>query len=107
MDSLLVLRRECPIWDDLAIREPQDREELEAAALLRAEAYYEDHSSSRFVETFKRHFVRQEAGSLRTRTQVGPNGFPECICLVAVETTPGGKGNVVGTLDIRPPAGLV
>jgi ribosomal protein S18 acetylase RimI-like enzyme len=86
----------------IAVRECA-RVELEDAARLRAEAYYED-SSGRYVETFKRHFVRQETDSLRTRTAVSPNGFPECVCLVAVWE---GSGQVVGTLDIRPPAGSV
>ena len=57
---------------------------------------------SRFVETFKRAFVREEAGSLRLRTQARQNGLPECVCLVAVSSS----NEVIGTLDIRPPAGI-
>mmetsp|Transcript_12030 Transcript_12030/g.30878 ORF Transcript_12030/g.30878 Transcript_12030/m.30878 type:complete len:282 (+) Transcript_12030:150-995(+) len=85
----------------VTVREVQAAE-LEAAAQLRAEAYYED-SAGRYVATFKKHFVQQEVGSLRGRTQVSPNGFPECVCLVAVDST----GAVLGTLDVRPPAGVV
>ena len=59
-------------------------------------------SYSRFIETFKRSFVREEAGSLKLRTQVGANGFPECVCLVALAD----DNEAVGTLDIRPPAGV-
>mmetsp|Transcript_22370 Transcript_22370/g.62020 ORF Transcript_22370/g.62020 Transcript_22370/m.62020 type:complete len:314 (+) Transcript_22370:393-1334(+) len=95
-----------------AVRTPLGASELEAAAWLRAEAYYEDHAFSRYVETFKKQFMQQELQSLKSRVTAGASGFPECMCFVAIESSSGeeegeGHGKVVGTLDIRPPAGLV
>lgn len=56
---------------------------------------------SRYVETFKAAFAREEAKSLLARTAQKANGCAECVCLVAVER---GRDNLVGTLDVRAPA---
>ncbi|KAK9806910.1 hypothetical protein WJX72_007215 [[Myrmecia] bisecta] len=79
-------------------------EELGQVALLRAEAYYAEQPRSRFVKSFMKQFAEGEVASLRRRTQLGPNSPPECVCLVAVQPDPAGNSQVVGTMDVRPPA---
>mmetsp|Transcript_10438 Transcript_10438/g.22411 ORF Transcript_10438/g.22411 Transcript_10438/m.22411 type:complete len:279 (-) Transcript_10438:1086-1922(-) len=86
---------------DVEVRPATTRAELQQAARLRAEAYYEE-DRSRFVETFKRQFAAQEVESLlqRTTPQPGQTAAP-CECLVAIS-----EGEVVGCIDIRLPAAV-
>jgi hypothetical protein len=83
---------------------PAQASELEAVAWLRAEAFYEDQQHLRYVGSFKRQFMEQEARSLRQRTKLRPGGSqPECVCLVCLNGSAGSEA-VVGTLDAEPPA---
>lgn len=63
----------------------------------------QEQPSSRFIDSFKKQFREQEARLLRERTrQPASGGPPQRICLVAVDTG-AGAGQVLGSLDIRPP----
>ena len=56
---------------------------------------------SRFTQNFKKGFASQEYRSLLRRVEAPVGGLPEAVCLVAV---PSDCGDVVGSLDLRPPA---
>ncbi|GMH34322.1 hypothetical protein BSKO_02156 [Bryopsis sp. KO-2023] len=85
----------CAANIETTIREAQGQSEFNAAAKLRAEAYFEG-DRSRFVSSLKRQFAEREAGALLTRTLPGPSGQPEMLCLVATDES----GRILGTLDI-------
>ncbi|KAK9857997.1 hypothetical protein WJX84_005609, partial [Apatococcus fuscideae] len=91
------------VTEQFEVRPAASRDELAQAALLRAEAYYEENTFSRFVESFKKQFAERELESLVGRTASRQAGkTPKCICMVAL--SPEGDQGVVGTLDLRPPA---
>lgn len=75
---------------------------LQQTARLRADAYYEEQPTTRFVDTFKRQFAEQELQSLCARTGVGRPVAQhlQCVCLVALDA----QGDVQGCVDVRPPA---
>lgn len=85
-----------------AIQPASTLRHLQQTARLRADAYYEEQPTTRFVDTFKRQFAEQELQSLRARTGVGRPVAQhlQCICLVALDT----QGDVQGCVDVRPPA---
>ena len=56
---------------------------------------------SRFTQNFKKGFASQEYRGLLSRTEAPLGGLPEAVCLVAVSPD---SDEVVGTLDLRPPA---
>ena len=63
----------------------------------------QENTFSRFVESFKKQFAERELVSLLARTAVREGGpAPRCICMVAC--SPDDDSEVVGTLDLRPPA---
>ena len=63
----------------------------------------QENTFSRFVESFKKQFAERELESLLARTKVRDNSStPRCICMVAC--TQNGDPEVLGTLDLRPPA---
>ncbi|KAL4858962.1 N-(5'-phosphoribosyl)anthranilate isomerase 1 [Chlorella vulgaris] len=86
--------------------------DLERAAWLRAEAYYENRSVGRFKASFVKQFAGQELYALLRRTK-GPE--PICVTLVATKAgasspaaaaaaaaaATAGPGNCLGTLDVR------
>lgn len=88
------------------IRPSQLREELERAAWLRADAYYEERSVGRFKASFVKQFAGQELYSLLRRTQ---GQQPECLAFVATRgggsssssSVAAGAGDCIGTLDVR------
>ncbi|DBA65760.1 TPA: hypothetical protein ACH3X2_002802 [Trebouxia sp. C0005] len=75
--------------------------DLQQAATLRAEAYYEEQPHARYVDSFKRQFIDQTVRLLRQQTARPLNALlPECVCLVAM--LPGTK-QILATCDIHPP----
>lgn len=75
--------------------------DLQQAAALRAEAYYEEQPHARYVNSFKRQFIDQTVRLLRQQTARSLNALlPECVCLVAM--LPGTK-QILATCDIHPP----
>ncbi|EFN55246.1 hypothetical protein CHLNCDRAFT_134568 [Chlorella variabilis] len=93
------------------IRPWQFREDLERAAWLRAEAYYEKRSVGRFKASFIKQFAGQELYALLRRTK---GAQPLCVTLVATRGSPAaaaaapaeapaarGAGGCLGTLDVR------
>lgn len=75
--------------------------DLQQAATLRAEAYYEEQPHARYVNSFKRQFIDQTVRLLRQQTARSLNALlPECVCLVAM--LPGTK-QILATCDIYPP----
>ena len=65
----------------------------------------------RFQETFIRQFAQKEARSLIMRTRkLRDYTAPKIVCLVAVlpysDPRTKNRGNVVGTVDIRPPCSV-
>ncbi|CAD7700244.1 unnamed protein product [Ostreobium quekettii] len=85
----------------VVVRNARGVEDYRQLARLRAEAYYEE-TRSRFVQSFKTKFARQEAESLTSRTTTKPTGYPGTVCLVATD----GDASVVGGLDVRLPRTL-
>lgn len=83
---------------NLEVKAITNDKEVQQVAKLRAEAYYED-DRSRYVESFKSKFARQEMESLKQRTTPRYSGRPLSQCLVAVDDAE----NVVGCLDVRLP----
>ncbi|KAL4428512.1 hypothetical protein ABPG75_002601 [Micractinium tetrahymenae] len=90
------------------IRPSQLRDDLQRAAWLRAEAYYENRSVGRFKQSFIKQFAGQELYALLRRTQ---GASPQCTALVASlegsslaggpAGSEAGPGGCIGTLDVR------
>ena len=108
------------------MRQAETDAELEAAARIRADAYYQvpptvdatmlraRHGQPsdcihlcgmqamvpppRFVQSLARQWASDEFRGLVIRTSPSATGPPDCLCLVAVSA----EGEVVGTLDLRP-----
>lgn len=91
--------------------------DLEAAAALRAQAYFEN-DSGRFRDTFMRQFAEQEAQRLIADTRPAAGGVAPVVCLVARVRggEPGAEGGgeaggecgagVIGTMDVIPPRAM-
>jgi len=80
-----------------------EQRDLTAAARLRAACYFSG-DASRFRETLEAQFADREAQRLRRLTwPLDADGIPAVVCLVFSDP----DGEVLGTLDVRPPRGVV
>ncbi|EOA31429.1 hypothetical protein CARUB_v10014609mg [Capsella rubella] len=84
-------------------REAMLDEEYWTAAWLRAESHWEDRSSERYVDNYKRKFAEQEFNAIKRRCK-GMQG-QKCSCIVAVKKEEkhikrSVIKSVVGTLDL-------
>ncbi|KAG0630610.1 hypothetical protein M758_1G191800 [Ceratodon purpureus] len=97
------------MYERFDIREARLEHEFKGAAWLRADAYSEQQSYTRYVDSFKKKFAEQEFSALKRRISGQPGSY---ICLVAVSKVlpkdavdltwqDGGKETrVLGTLDV-------
>jgi ribosomal protein S18 acetylase RimI-like enzyme len=83
------------------VREPCSNAELEEAAQIRADCFYEAMvPMPRFAASLAKKMAGEEYRGLLQRTAIQTDGRLRCICLVAVSP----DAHVCGSLDLRLPA---